>query len=81
MKSALIYNDTEELRYSVVDGDWSEFQGVYINDTTQDSDACDKLNAMLFDPDGTVRIEFCHIDEFAQAIRQGAVAVEVGFLL
>lgn len=81
MKTALIYNDTEELLYAVVDGDWSEFQGVYINDSLQDPEVCDELNARLFYDDGKPRIKFCHIDEFAQAIREGATVVEVGFLL
>ena len=80
MKSAIIWNEIETLRYAVVEGDWREFEGVYINACDSDQDKVDRLLALVYDETYRQTLNFCTIDVFAEAIRNGAVAVECGFL-
>lgn len=80
MKSAIIWNEIETLRYAVVEGDWREFEGVYINACDSDQDVVDRLSALVYDETYKEALNFCTIDVFAEAIRNGAVAVECGFL-
>ncbi|WP_417744735.1 hypothetical protein [Rosistilla oblonga] len=79
-KSALIWNDIDELLYAVVDGDWSRFQTVYINGTDS-IDLRKELERRVCGEEGEYLIKFCGIYEFTKAIRDGAVAVECGFLM
>jgi len=80
MQSAVIWNEIERLRFAVVEGDWSPFQGVYINDSSADNKVLDQLSSLVYGEEGQEIIEFCEIEEFAKAIKLGAVAVECGFL-
>lgn len=87
-KTALIWNTFEEVRLSVVNGDWSELNGVYINlynegteeDIRQTEEKQDKLSSLVYDEEYQEKIEFCGTEEFAQAVRDGAVVVICGFI-
>lgn len=79
-KSAVIWNEIEDLRYLVLDGDLSKFEGVYINSTNSDEELQRQLNDTIYNEEGLHRFKFVTLNEFAEAIRAGAVAVECGFL-
>jgi hypothetical protein len=81
MQSAVIWNEIDQLRYAVVKGDWSRFQGVYINDSLANRELVDELTALVYSPEGQTLIKFCHIDIFAAAIREGACVVECGCIV
>jgi len=76
IKTAVIYNEVEELKYLVVDGDWTRFQGIYINS----SEDTDELSELIYDEYGRYRVEFTDLQGFAAAIRDGALVVQCGFL-
>lgn len=80
MKSAIVWNEFEELKYAVVDGDWTEFQDIYINGVDDNQELQDKLSSKVYNQDGKTIIDFCTIYDFANAIRLGAVVVECGFI-
>lgn len=86
MKTAVIFNEVETLRYAVVDDDWTRFHDVYINAIDTDSKLATDLSELVWysggddiDPGGE-RLQFCELSEFAQSIRDGAFVVECGFL-
>jgi hypothetical protein len=79
MKTAVIWNELEQLRYVVIDGDWNRFQGVYIN-SVEEQDLQDELVKLVYDGSGKELLPFVTIDVFAEAIREGAAVVECGFL-
>lgn len=51
MKTLLIYNSIDEpLKYAILEGDYSDLGGVYINAVDSDLDKVRKAVALLFDP-------------------------------
>lgn len=79
MKTVLIYDQCGEsdLKFSVVDGDWSKFNNVYVNSVF---DISTELCDILF-PDGSEGISIELRDEFpVDAVRNGANVVVIGFL-
>lgn len=82
MKTAVIWNEIETLRYAVMSGDYRKYHGVYANmlepDGFQPKGEFENLaDQMLEDFSEMI---FCSITEFAEAIRDGAHVVECGFL-
>lgn len=51
MKTLLIYNLIDEpLKYAILEGDYSDLSGVYINAVDSDPDKMRKAVDLLFDP-------------------------------
>jgi len=80
MKTALIWNEIESLRYAIVEGDMSRFHDVYINSMKSDEMLQDELCKTIYDDDGLLKIKFCTLRELQDAVVDGAVLVEAGFL-
>jgi hypothetical protein len=85
MKTAVIWNEIEELKYAVIGGDLSKFQGVYCNSSQpEDFDESNGLYDDLSEELAEVseNFEFVTIDKFASVIREGAdcKVIECGFL-
>lgn len=83
MTSAVIWNDFEQLRFFVADGDWSKFEGVYIN-MHDDENLVTTLYDLVYKADGVefgdyYKVKFITIKEFEEAIKDGAIAVSCGF--
>ena len=82
MKTAIIWNEIDSLKYAVIDGDFRKYQGIYVNmiepDDFHTKGKFEELGELMSaDFDG---MEFCSIGAFAQAIRDGAYVIECGFL-
>lgn len=76
MKTAIIWNGYDEIRYAIVDGDWSTFQGIYIG--SQFSSREIDLSELMFADNGRVKIPFVPLDEFVRYVREGATVIECG---
>ncbi len=57
MKTIIIYNDYEKLRYAIVEGDWSRFNKVIFNSIIA-HDYMDECAIFLFDERGYLKHEF-----------------------
>jgi hypothetical protein len=79
MKTAVIWNEIEELKYAVIDGDLSKYHDLYINSIVdQDKEELlDELIELQGNWDDSI---FCSIEQFRQAIVDGAKLVECGFI-
>ena len=85
MKTVVIWNEIESLRYSVVGGDWTRFEGVYINTTSSDQKLQklqEELADLVYDPDsGDVLINFVGLNSVRIALLDPKVKlVECGFI-
>lgn len=79
MKTAVIWNEFDTIKYLVVDGDWSRFEGVFIN-SVDNEELQNELSALVYDSDYQFAIPEVTKQEFANAIRDGAEIVECGFI-
>lgn len=83
-QTVLIYNMYDlGLKFYVVDGDWSRFEGVYINEFSKDK-SCQKLQSefydLLYDRESG-EDHFKALDRFpVEAVKNGAIVVIAGFL-
>ena len=58
-RTLLIYNSIEEpLKYAILEGDYSDFNGVCINAYGEDEDKINKACSLLFDDEGNYLIDF-----------------------
>lgn len=84
MKTVLIYDScgTDPLRFAVVEGDWSKYQGLYINTWTKDKKLqklLEELYTKTWTEDGQCLLDLT--EEFpVDAVRSGANVVTIGFL-
>lgn len=79
MKTVLIFDECgqSQIQFAVVDGDWTEFNHVYVN--TYESTKSDELCAKLYDDFGNFLLDLQ--DDFpTQAVIDGAPVVVVGCL-
>ena len=57
MNTIFIYDESyAEIRFFVLDGDYSHLEGVYIN-TCEDKERVEELDDIIFDEDGDFKIE------------------------
>ena len=81
-RTAIIWNDGDDagLRYFVLDGDLTKFQGVYINGL-DDREVQAELSAVMYNQDswGIGHTDF-NLESFSRAIADGATLIECGFL-
>ncbi len=85
IKTAVIFNIFERVEFFVVEGDWTRFQDVYINSVND----CNienyeglqaELQQLVYNYEGVYKIHPVENIVFAQAIRDGALIVECGFM-
>jgi hypothetical protein len=79
MKTAVIWVE-DGPQYAVIDDDWTRFDSIVIGEDS-DGDVESELSNLVFDKDGDYLIEFISLQEFTQAIRDGAQVIECGFAL
>lgn len=80
-KTVLIYDQCgqEEIQFAVLDGDYSELNGIYINNAHQEQEDQDRLNDLICDEEGGYKINL--LDQFpVDAVKDGAVVIVAGFL-
>lgn len=80
-KTALIWNSDAEIKYSIVDGDLSKLNGIYLDPCNEWNPEENELFQKIFNSDGEYKIKFCNLKEFAEAIRNGANIVECGWII
>ena len=83
MKTAIIYNEIEEIKYYVLGGDLRQFNDIYINMCTPEKFfgrpeefeiLCEQLLTAITDASPVT------LEDFRQAIQNGAYLIECGFL-
>ena len=80
MKTAIIFSEVpESVYYLVLDGDYSRFNGVYINSEGSTDEAKDEMYSILY-PEHRL-VHGVSLEEFRLAIVDGAFLIEAGFLL
>lgn len=80
LKTAFIFNSIEYISYYIIDGNYKDLHGTYINSCESDEILADKLSSLFYSDDGNQLQEKVSIDDIVVAIREGACLVEVGFL-
>lgn len=80
MKTAIIFNDFEKLRYFIVDGDRKHLDGIYINVDTAKPRLEEELIQLVYGTDGEFILDDVPLVVFADAIRGGAFLIEAGFV-
>lgn len=72
-KTAVIYgNVVDEDKYSIVDGDWSRFDKIWINscvDTHEEDLLQEELGDLLYDGEGNFKLNEVSFKEFIAFIR------------
>ncbi|MCE8758518.1 hypothetical protein K0F43_21315 [Bacteroides fragilis] len=59
MKTLIIYNSTTEaLQYAIVEGDYSDLNGICLNSFDEDTIKVEKACELLFDKDGGFLLPF-----------------------
>ncbi len=59
MKTLIIYNSTTEvLQYTIVEGDYSDLNGICLNSFDEDTIKVEKACELLFDKDGGFLLPF-----------------------
>lgn len=59
MKTLIIYNSTDSpLQYAIVEGDYSDLNGICINSFDEDRTKVEKACELLFDKDGRFLLPF-----------------------
>jgi hypothetical protein len=79
MKTAVIWVE-DGPQYAVIEDDWARFNGVVMGEDLDGNLEFD-LSNLVFDKDGDYLIDFITLEEFAQAIRDGAQVIECGFAI
>lgn len=80
-QTVLIYDQCgqEDVQFVVLDGDYSELNGIYINNAHQEESDQERLNDLIYDEDGLHKVQF--MKEFpVDAVKAGAVVIVAGFL-
>ena len=81
MKTAVIWNEFEVIKYLVMDGDLTRFQDIYINSVDDNEELQNDLSAIVYNQKTwEFEPEEVEIGVFAAAIRDGALVVECGFI-
>ena len=80
MKTCIIWNEIDDLKYLVLDGDYRKYHNAYINDTNSNENLEEELTDIIFNSNGEYKVSFISIDEFAEEIKNGASLIECGFI-
>jgi len=81
MKTAIIFNDYEQLYYFVVDGDLSHLHGVIVNSVDSDPKLQDEVCNLIYDAKtGEALLSDVELAEFVKAVRDNSAVIEIGFL-
>lgn len=81
MKTVLIWDQcaVEPVQFAVLEGDMRHLNGVYINSTSDDEAKQQELSDLVYDKNGTTRINLSE-DFPVAAVRAGAEVIVAGFL-
>ncbi|MEI7296645.1 hypothetical protein [Paraburkholderia tropica] len=81
MQTVLIWDECgqNDIRFVVLDGDYSELNGIYVNNSLQEIEDQDRVNDLIYDDEGLYKVEF--LAEFPiEAVKSGAIVIVAGFL-
>ncbi|MBB3004417.1 hypothetical protein FHX57_006799 [Paraburkholderia tropica] len=81
MQTVLIWDECgqNDIRFVVLDDDYSELNGIYVNNSLQESEDQDRVNDLIYDDEGRYKVEF--LVEFpVEAVKAGAIVIVAGFL-
>jgi hypothetical protein len=69
----------DDIKFAILDGDYSELDGVYINDAHQEQEDVDRLSDLIYDDNCKEIATF--VDKFpVDLVKAGAVVIVAGFL-
>jgi hypothetical protein len=69
----------DDIKFAILDGDYSELDGVYINNSLQEPDDVNRLSDLIYDDSGREIAAF--VDKFpVELVKEGAVVIVAGFL-
>lgn len=69
----------EDIKFAILDGDFSELDGIYINNLMQEPEDVDRLSDLIYDDNGREIATF--VDKFpVDLVKAGAVVIVAGFL-
>lgn len=81
MRTAIIFNQfSEGITYCVLNGDYSHFQGKYINSSDLTEEETNEICRAFYDENWEFSPSSLTLDEFRQEIVNGAKLVECGFM-
>lgn len=81
MQTVFIWDECgqDDIRFLVVDGDYSELHGIYINNATQEQEDQDRLCNLIYTEEGQYKVQF--LNQFpVDAVKAGATVIVAGFL-
>lgn len=60
MQTVLIWDECgqDDIRFVVLDDDYSELNGIYINNACQEQEDQDRLNDLIYEEDGQYKVAF-----------------------
>jgi hypothetical protein len=69
----------DDIKFAILDGDYSELDGVYINNSMQDPEDTDRLGSLIYDDNGKEIATF--VAKFpVDLVKEGAIVIVAGFL-
>ncbi|ARK86085.1 hypothetical protein [Burkholderia pseudomallei] len=80
-KTVVIWDECGQspISFCVLDGDYSELDGIYINNAHQEAEDQDRLNDLIYGEEGQMKNEM--LDSFPiDAVKDGAIVIVAGFL-
>lgn len=82
MKTVFIYElIPEELKFFVVDGNYSELNNVYINEVRQDEVKTQILHDLIYDDEGNVLVEYSNDFPIDIVKNEDCIVIRCGFYL
>jgi len=80
MRTALIIIDLnyDKVRYAILEGDFSELNGIHLKNYTTDYAKRHKLYNLIYDGRGAYSIKFSQLHDFCAAVRESAIVIECG---
>jgi hypothetical protein len=69
----------DDIKFAILDGDYSELDGIYINNSLQEPEDVNRLSDLIYDDNGREIATF--VDKFpVDLVKEGAVVIVAGFL-
>lgn len=69
----------DDIKFAILDGDYSELDGLYLNNAHQEQEDLDRLSNLIYDENGKEIATF--VDKFPiDLVKAGAVVIVAGFL-
>jgi hypothetical protein len=69
----------DDIKFAILDGDYSELDGIYINNSMQEPEDVERLSNLIYDDNGNEIATF--VEKFpVDLVKAGAVVIVAGFL-